>query len=94
LDTALRTGAIFLRKNQISRCDALAGKIAPNKIQGATGVASGGKDGVSHNFVGDHSDGNHRVPNLNHNSDGDWNFNLDNFENDWNEDNCFLCFCH
>ena len=38
------------------------------------------------------SDGNHRVPNVNRNSDGDWNFNLGNFENDWNDDNCLLCF--
>lgn len=39
------------------------------------------------------ADGNHRVPNVNRNSDGDWNFNLDNFEGDWNDDNCVLCFC-
>lgn len=40
-----------------------------------------------------YSDGNHRVPNVNANSDGDFNFNLGNFENDWNSDNCLLCFC-
>jgi hypothetical protein len=38
------------------------------------------------------SDGNHRVPNVNRNSDGDYKFNLGNFENDWNSDNCLLCF--
>lgn len=41
-----------------------------------------------------YSDGNHRVPNVNRNSDGDWKFNLGNFENDWNDDNCLLCFCY
>jgi hypothetical protein len=40
------------------------------------------------------SDGNHRVPNVNANSDGDFNFDLGNFENDWNSDNCLLAFCH
>jgi len=38
------------------------------------------------------ADGNHRVPNVNVNSDGDFNFNLGNFENDWNDDNVLLCF--
>lgn len=41
-----------------------------------------------------HADGNHRVPNVNRNSDGDFKFNLGNFENDWNDDNCLLCFCN
>lgn len=41
-----------------------------------------------------HSDGNHRVPNVNRNSDGDFKFNLGNFENDWDSDNCLLCFCN
>ena len=40
-----------------------------------------------------YADGNHRVPNVNRNSDGDFKFNLGNFENDWNSDNCLLCFC-
>lgn len=40
-----------------------------------------------------YSDGNHRVPNVNANTDGDFKFNLGNFENDWNGDNCLLCFC-
>jgi len=38
-------------------------------------------------------DGNHRVPNVNANSDGDFKFNLGNFENDWNSDNVVLCLC-
>ena len=38
--------------------------------------------------------GNHRVPYLNANSDGDFNFDLDNFENDWNDNNVLLCFCY
>ena len=41
-----------------------------------------------------YADGNHRVPNVNANSDGDFNFNLGNFENEWNDDNAFLCFCN
>ena len=41
-----------------------------------------------------HSDGNHRVPNVNANTDGDFDFNLGNFENDWNDDNCLLAFCN
>ena len=40
-----------------------------------------------------YSDGNHRVPNVNANSDGDFKFNLGNFENDWDADNVLLCFC-
>jgi hypothetical protein len=40
-----------------------------------------------------YSDGNHRVPNVNANSDGDFKFNLGNFENDWNAENVLLCFC-
>jgi len=32
------------------------------------------------------------VPNININNDGDFNFNLDNFENTWNENNIILCF--
>ena len=41
-----------------------------------------------------YADGNHRVPNVNRNSDGDFNFNLGNFENDWDDDNCLLCYCN
>ena len=41
-----------------------------------------------------YADGNHRVPNVNANSDGDFNFNLGNFENVWNQNNAFLCFCN
>ena len=40
------------------------------------------------------SDDYHRVPYLYANSDGDWNWNLGNFENSWNSDNALLCFCH
>lgn len=36
------------------------------------------------------ADGYHRVPNVNANSDGDFNFNLGNFENVWNQNNAFL----
>ena len=39
-------------------------------------------------------DGYHRVPNVNRNSDGDFKFNLDNFENDWNDNYVLLAFCH
>lgn len=38
--------------------------------------------------------GNHRVPLVNANSDDDFNFDLDNFENDWNSDYVLLCFCN
>ncbi len=65
---------------------------AQDKIQGMTGVVPGGKG--RHAVHTADGDGNHRVPNLNRNSDGDWNFNLGNFEKDWNDDNCLLCFCH
>ena len=82
--------ATFYEKNQISRCGMLVGLNAPNKIQRATGVALGEKESISYIC----SDGCHRVPYLYHNSDGDWNFNLGNFENDWNDDNCLLCFCN
>ena len=41
-------------------------------------------------FGGDY----HRVPYVNRNSDGDFKFNLGNFENDWNDNNCLLCFCY
>ncbi len=40
-----------------------------------------------------YADGNHRVPNVNCNSDGDFKFNLGNFENVWDDDNTCLCFC-
>ena len=40
------------------------------------------------------SNGNHRVPNVNANSDGDFKFDLGYFENDWNDDNCLLAFCN
>ncbi len=34
------------------------------------------------------------MPNVNANSDGDFEFNLGNFESDWNAENALLCFCH
>jgi hypothetical protein len=66
---------------------------APNKIQRVTGVARGGMESISY-IACVYSDGNHRVPNVNRNSDGDFNFNLGYFENEWNADNCLLCFCY
>ncbi len=65
---------------------------AQNKIQRMTGVVLGEKRKRAVHTTDD--DGNHRVPNMNRNSDGDWNFNLGNFENDWNDDNYLVCFCH
>ena len=56
------------------------------------GAVFGGIEGVLY-IACVYSDGNHRVPNVNRNSDGDWKFNLGNFENDWNADNCLVCFC-
>ena len=37
-------------------------------------------------------DGYHGVPNVNVNSNGDFNFNLGNFENVWNDNNAFFGF--
>ena len=37
-------------------------------------------------------DGYHRVPNVNVNSNGDFNWNLDNFEDGWNDNDRFLRF--
>lgn len=56
------------------------------------GAVLGGLEGILY-IACEYSDGNHRVPNVNRNSDGDWNFNLGNFENDWDSDNCLVCFC-
>jgi len=39
------------------------------------------------------ADGYHWVPFVNRYSDGDWSFYLVDFENDWDGDNCLLCFC-
>lgn len=82
----------FMKKtNKSVQC---AGEFnTPNKIQRVTGVALGGMEGVLY-IAGWYADGNHRVPNVNRNSDGDFKFNLGNFENDWNDDNCLLCFCN
>jgi hypothetical protein len=33
------------------------------------------------------------VPEVNANNDGDFNFNLGNFENEWNDNNALLVFC-
>lgn len=64
----------------------------PSKIQKLAGAGFGGIDDASY-IACVHSDGNHRVPNVNRNSDGDRKFNLGNFENDWDSDNCLICFC-
>ena len=39
-------------------------------------------------------DGYHRVPNVNRNSDGDFDFNLGNFEKPWNDGYVLLTFCY
>jgi len=39
------------------------------------------------------ADGDHRVPDLDRDSDGVFEFNLGVFEIDWNGDYCLLCFC-
>lgn len=39
------------------------------------------------------ADGYHRVPNVNADSDGDFDFCLDGFEGAWYGDDVFLCFC-
>lgn len=62
-------------------------------MQYLAGAGCGGTDDLSY-IACAYSDGNHRVPNVNRNSDGDWKFNLGYFENDWNDDNCLLCFCY
>jgi hypothetical protein len=48
-------------------------------------------DGTSHTarvFL----EGYHRVPNVNANSEGDFNANLGNFEKVWNQNNAFFYF--
>lgn len=49
-------------------------------------------EGVARRNNHRYADGNHRVPNVNRNSDGDDKFNLGNFENDWNDDNVLVVF--
>jgi len=39
------------------------------------------------------TDGNYRVPCVNRDSDGDFQFCLGYFEDVWNDDYCLLCFC-
>lgn len=39
------------------------------------------------------NDGCHRVPFVSARSDGGFSFGLGNFENDWDDDDCLLCFC-
>jgi len=39
------------------------------------------------------SDGYYRVPDVRRFSDGDFRFDLGNFENDWDDDPCLLVFC-
>ena len=62
-------------------------------MQRLAGAERGGIDDLSY-IACACADGNHRVPNVFRNSDGDWKFNLGYFENDWNDDNCLLCFCY
>ena len=64
-----------------------------DKIQRRTRVLLGGTDNTSYLASGGSADGYHRVPNVNANSDGDFKFNLGNFEKVWNDDNTLLCFC-
>ena len=66
---------------------------ARSKIQRGAGALLGGIDGASYKALGRYADGNHRVPNVNANSHGDFDFNLGNFENVWNDNNAFFCFC-
>jgi len=67
---------------------------ARNKIQRRAETLLGGSDDAPYKASGGFADGNHRVPNVNANSDGDFNFNLGNFENAWNDNNALLCFCN
>ena len=60
--------------------------------EGLVGAVLGGMEGVLY-IACVCADGNRRVPNVNANTDGDFKFNLGDFENDWNSDNCVLCFC-
>lgn len=39
------------------------------------------------------SDGDRRVPFVDRDSDGDWEFSLGCFEGDWDGDGCLVCFC-
>ena len=39
------------------------------------------------------SGGRHRVPYVYRHSDGGWRFNLGDFEGDWDDGVCLLCFC-
>jgi hypothetical protein len=64
----------------------------PSKIQRVAGAVLGGMEGALY-IACVCADGNRRVPNVNANTDGDFKFNLGNFGNDWNSDNCVLCFC-
>ena len=57
------------------------------------GAVCGGIESISY-IACVYSDGNPRVPNVKRNSDGDWKFNLGNFGNSWDDDNCLLCFCN
>ena len=45
------------------------------------------------NALWEDSGGNHRVPDVNRGSDGDWRFGLGYFEFDWDDAHCLLCFC-
>lgn len=91
-DTSYERVRPFMKK-QISRCGTLVSFETPNKIQRVAGAAFGEIDGVPHRAARC-ADGYHRIPNVNANSDGDFDWNLGNFENDWNDNNCLLCFCY
>ncbi|KKS91823.1 MAG: hypothetical protein UV67_C0017G0018 [Parcubacteria group bacterium GW2011_GWC1_43_12] len=84
---------ILSRKKTKSRCGALSSIKARNEIQETAGAVSGGLERAPRKKLGVCSDGRHRVPFVNAYSDGDFKFNLGDFESDWGSDNCLLCFC-
>ena len=85
----LRSESNLICKNQISRCDALRSLDSYCNTENGRCCFQWFRWRVVHC-----ADGNHRVPNVNRNSDGSWKFNLGNFENQWNSNNCLVCFCH
>ena len=56
------------------------------------GAVLGGIEGVLYKNV--RAERNHRVPEVNRNFDNDFNRNLGNFENPWNDNNAVLSFCN
>ena len=65
---------------------------ARNKIQRGAGALLGGTGGSSHISFRRLAGGYHHVPNVNANSDGDFNFNLGSLENVWNANYAFFSF--